>query len=355
MFFHRINEGRPIIQPSGEWEMKGTDNSCALFLERSQETDEVIENIIGNEMMADKRIRDGIVISLYPGVGIYGDSDRVKQHRCLAIFTPEMELLKKLAYPIMSPPDDPDRIDSVGIEDVRLSYIENIFYAWYCGYNGKDGAACVAWSKDLLNWNTVAPLLGNINNTYNKDHVVFPEKINGKWCMLHRPWGPKIPNINDMVIRLAFSENLLGPWEDAGEIIRGLPQEGRTDIWAGAGPCPIALGDNRYLLLYHIGSYFPDGYRQYDGCAALLDFNRFNPESPQSIVVKRLESIMIPATEWEINNDKRIDIIFPLGNYIYKGNLVVVYGAGDKCTCAAKIPFDELLDMFEIEKTDITI
>jgi len=347
MHFNRMNDGRPIMQPSGEWEMKGTDNSCALLLERSRETDKIIEKILGSEMMADKRIKDGIVVSMYPGEGIYGDVDKVKQHRGLALFTPEMELLKKLAHPVMTPPDDPDRIDSVGIEDVRLSWIDNKLYAWYCGYDGKNGAACVAWTEDLLHWNMVAPLPGNINNTYNKDHVVFPEKINGKWWMLHRPWGPKVPIINDMVIRLAFSDNLLGPWEDAGEVIRAFPEEGKAETWVGAGPCPLPLGNNRYLLLYHTGCYFPDRYRQYDACAALLDFNRYTPENPQSIVVKRLEPIMTPATEWEINKELRIDIIFPLGNYIYKGDLVMVYGAGDKCTCAARTALDELMGMLE--------
>lgn len=338
----RMKEGKPILSPSGDWEAKGTSNSCALLVERDPHTDMILEGILGKEMLSDGRIRDGVVISLYTGVGKYGSDPSIKQHRGLALFTPELELIKKLDHPVMSPSGEEDRIDSAGIEDARLLKVGNTFYAWYCGYNGKEGAACAAYSDDLLHWTRVAPLPGNINDTYNKDHVVFQEKLHGKWRMLHRPWGPEFPNVNDMVIRLASSDDLLGPWEDEGEILRAYPVPGRNS-WAGAGPCPIPLGNGRYLLLYHTGCSFSNGYRQYDACAALLDFNRYSAEHPEAIVVKRMEPWITPATDWEINRDLRIDIIFPMGNYIYKDNLFMVYGAGDKCTCAGTIPLAELM------------
>lgn len=343
----RINDGRPVLPATYIWESKGTSNSCALFLERNSDNDRILENILGKELMKDKRIQDGVVVSLYTGVGRYGNDTKAKSYRGLAFFSPEMEFIMKLDRPVISPSDNPEAIDSAGIEDARLSKIGNTFYAWYCGFNGKDGAACAAYSEDLLHWTRVAPLPGNINNTYNKDHVVFPERIFGKWWMLHRPWGPGVSRINDMVIRLASSDDLLGPWEDAGEIMRAYPDPKKESTWVGAGPCPISLGGNQFLLIYHTGCYFPDKYREYDACAALLDFNLYTKDKPENIVVRRLEPLMVPETEWEINKYLRIDIIFPMGIYIYKGDLIMVYGAGDKCTCAAKIPFNELLQSLE--------
>jgi predicted GH43/DUF377 family glycosyl hydrolase len=355
MIIQRINGGKPVFEATNEWEKLGTSNSCALFLERNERNDAILEHILGKELMGCDGIKNGVVISLYTGNGRYGHNTRRRQYRGLAFFTPAMELVKKLDDPVLCPSDDPGQIDSVGVEDARLTWNENVFYAWYCGFDGKNGAACTAFSEDLIHWTKVAPLPGNINNTYNKDHVAFPERINGRWWMLHRPWGPKVPVINDMVIRLAFSDGLLGPWQDAGEIIRATLQPDKESTWAGAGPSPLSLGNKRFLLLYHTGCYFPDHYRRYDACAALPDFNRYSESKPESIVVKRIEPLMTPETEWEINKDLRIDIIFPMGCYVYHRDLIMVYGAGDKHTCAARIPFEELIRLLDNNHLDNNI
>jgi len=342
----RINDGKPIIEATNSWEKYCTANSGAIFLERNPENDGIIENIIGKELMKKRSIKNGFVVSLYTGVGKYKDDVNPRQYRGLAIFTPDMELIKKLDYPVIRPSDNTEDIDSAGIEDARLTKVGKIFYAWYCGFNGKDGAACAAYSEDLIHWIKVAPLKGNINDTYNKDHVIFQEPIMERWWMLHRPWGPKVP-VSDMVIRLAVSDNLLGPWEDAGAIIRAYDNPKMESVWDGAGPAPISLGNNRFLLLYHTGSYFKDKYRQYDACVALLDFNLYSEDKPENIVIKRIEPLMVPETEWEINKDLRIDIVFPMGAFIYKEDIIFTYGAGDRYTCAAKIPLNEILQTLQ--------
>jgi predicted GH43/DUF377 family glycosyl hydrolase len=56
---------------------------------------------------------------------------------------------------------------------------------------------------------------------------------------------------------------------------------------------------------------------------------------------------MVPTTKWEKNNKLKIDIVFPVGAYIYGKDLMIVYGAGDKFTCAGKMPFDEVMDALE--------
>ena len=343
----RLFNGEPILAPIGNtWQRTCTANSCAILLARETWSDRVLAQFLTAEQLQDSRLAQGVVVSLYTGVGKREEDLIERQSRGLAFFTPDLELILRLPYPVLLPSEDSGAIDSQGIEDVRLTVHDGVFYAWYCGYNGKDGAACVGYSSDLLHWEKTAPLPGDINQTYNKDHVVFPHKINGKWWMLHRPWGPEYPDVNDMVIRLANSDDLLGPWMDAGEILRDVGNPERR-IWTGGGAAPIPLGENRFLMIYHTGSFFEDGARQYNAAAALLDLSKYTPNNPQAVVVGKLDPLMIPETSWEKNADLRINIIFPMGAYLYGKDLIITYGAGDRFTCAAKLDFDQLLEILE--------
>ena len=347
MKIERIHGGEPILAPLGDsWQRRCTANSSAILLGREPWSDRVLEPILGLERLADPRLSSGVVVSLYNGVGKRSGEDVERDFKGLAFFTPELDLVLRLPEPVLLPSDKEGDIDTMGVEDVRLTLQGHTFHAWYCGYDGKDGAACLARSDDLLHWTKTAPLPGDINRTYNKDHVVFPEKVLGKWWMLHRPWGPEFPDVRDMVTRLATAPDLQGPWTDAGGILRGFDHPARR-MWTGAGPAPISLGGDRYLLIYHTGCFFEDGYRQYDAAAALLDLGRYSPQDPGAVVVGRLEPLFVPETQWEKNTDLRIDIVFPVGTFLHGTDLVVVYGAGDKYTCAARLDFAELVATLE--------
>ena len=347
MKIERIHGGEPILAPMGDaWQSRCTANSSAILLARDPWSDSVLAPILGWERLADPRLAGGVVVSLYNGVGRRAGEAVERDFKGLAFFTPGLDLVLRLPEPVLLPSDREGDIDTMGVEDVRLTLQGRTFHAWYCGYDGTNGAACLACSDDLLHWTKTAPLPGNINRTYNKDHVAFPEKHLGKWWMLHRPWGPGFPDVRDMVTRLSTSDDLAGPWTDAGEILRGLPQPGRR-TWTGAGPAPIALGDGRHLLIYHTGCFFEDGYRQYDAAAALIDLGRYSPQDPGAVVVGRTEPLFVPETPWEKNTELRIDIVFPVGAYVLGKDLVVVYGAGDKYTCAARLDFAELVATLE--------
>lgn len=347
MKIERIHGGEPILSPIGtSWQSICTANSSAILLERSPWSDGVLRPILGQEALDDPRLKDGVVVSLYTGVGKMSEAQEKKQYKGLAFFTPAMDPVARLPMPVLLPSDEAHAIDRQGIEDVRLQLIGQTFHAWYCGYDGKDGGACLARSEDLLHWTKIAPLPGDINRTYNKDHVAFPEKHDGRWWMLHRPWGPEYPDVRNMVTRLAVGDDLGGPWQDAGEILRGFEHPERR-MWTGAGPAPIPLGGSRYLLIYHTGSLFKDGYRQYDAGAALLDFGRYTAKNPEAVVVSRLEPLMVPETRWEKNADLRIDIVFPVGAFIHGKHLVFTYGAGDVYTCAARLDLAQLVFALE--------
>lgn len=345
----RLREGHPIIAPSElPWEKDGTANSSALYVERNKQIDSIIEAVAGCRLLENPAINKGLVISLYTGVGYNNQMNRKMQAKGLAFFTPDLEMIYRHPDPVLLPADHPDQIDYIGVEDVRLTYTEGRFYAWYCGYDGYKGAACAAWSEDLLNWVKLAPLPGDINRTDNKDHVIFPRQIDDRWWMLHRPWGKSFSQLNDYVIRLAESKSPEGPWYDRGELLRAAKSHELSKIWSGAGTVPIDIGNDRFLIIYHTGAYIRPDWRQYSAAAAIFDFSIYlSGADPSTAITHRVEPFMLPQTDWEINHELGIGIIFPMGSYIHNSQLYIVYGAGDRVTCAVVVDFERFLKYIE--------
>jgi predicted GH43/DUF377 family glycosyl hydrolase len=259
-----------------------------------------------------------------------------------------MELLKRFPEPILYPSSNPADVDCHGVEDARINRIGGTFYLCYCGYDGREGYACMARSRDLLHWEKLGKMPGNINAYQNKDHVLFDQEIDGWYWCLHRPWAAPFEQ-KDYAIRLARAKSPLGPWQDCGVILRAFQHPRRLITWLGGGSPPIALGGNRFLMIYHNGCIFEDNWRQYNACAAILNFNRWTPDRPEDLVEARLEDFFVPETPFEINEDPRllIRIVFPVGSYCFHDDIHIIYGAGDVCGCAARVNKNALVQAVE--------
>ena len=343
MNIERLNGGQFLIAPTdNSWERQGTSNSGAVMLPSTPELLAKISHAAGKELTRDERLQEYVVVCLYSAVGTMPDNDLRTQRRGLAIFSPRLELCYRHPLPVLEPDFAPDSIDLKGVEDARVTYADGKFFIWYCGYNGKLGLPCCAWSEDLIHWVKQNPLSGPLGEHENKDHVIFPEPFRGRWWMLHRPWGHEIPDANNYVMRLGSAPTPYGPWQDEGEILRGMPHPDKKISWVGGGATPLKIGEGRYFILYHNGCFYHDGYRQYDACACLIDLNEFVPGQPEKIVSHRLEPFMVPQTEQETNDHLRIDIIFPMHAHVHDGKLYFLYGAGDKATCGACVSWQEV-------------
>ena len=258
-----------------------------------------------------------------------------------AFLTPLMDLVHRDAEPALRP-DAP--FHNLGLEDPRCTRVGDTYYLYYTGYQdpspGDDFDRCVtvclATSRDLAAWTLHGSVPGDINAVNNKNAALLPEPVGGQYVLLHRPMeGP-----DAMAVHWATAPDPAGPWTSRGFLFRTFNYPEFAQSWVGAAGPPVALGDGRFLALYHQGHFGHDGTREYDLAAALLDFSRAQP------VVARIEPLMRPETEFEREGDDDLgvdNVLFSCANYVWEDTLVVPYAGADSRIFGATFPLDALV------------
>ncbi len=222
----------------------------------------------------------------------------------------------RLDRPVFSPREP---WEARGVEDPRVVLLEGAFYMTYTGYSREGTRAALARSTNLITWERLGIVLPDEDN---KDHVLFPEKIQGRYAMLHR----RPPDI-----WLAFSDDLKH-WTDHTIILR--PRPGTWEhrkIGAGAPPIHTEHG---WLLIYHA----VDAQRVYRLGAALLDLH-----DPTRVLARLPEPILEPREPWEIKGDVP-NVVFTCAAVVRDDDLYVYYGGADRVMGLAMGSLSELLE-----------
>jgi len=223
-----------------------------------------------------------------------------------------------------------------GVEDPRVTFIDDKLYMLYALYNGYEQARLAMTTLDLAdfrarkwNWTPYQYLSPKptVWGTGNKSGAVFPEKINGKYVVLHRIW----PNISiDYLDDLDFdSEN---KWLEAKDIIP--PRQGMWDsAKLGAGAPPIKTKDGWLLIYQAVGKY--DG--KYKIGAMLLDL-----ENPAKVLYRSNNPILEPE-DWYETTGLKPGVAYPCGAVIKDNKLLVYYGAADNVVCVASADIEPFM------------
>lgn len=220
------------------------------------------------------------------------------------------------------------------------------------------GSVCFAKSSDLVNWEKVGAaegtgpafgVLGATAEASNKDGVLFPDRIDGKVVLLHRPM---VGLNHTWTTSLAVADAPEGPYDDLGPVHGAKFSPEFLSSWVGAGAVPIKIGEGRYVSIEHTGNYLENSKRKYVLDAFLYDFNGWDSECPESIVAARIDDIMRPETDFEVNGpypDSVANVVFACGAYVHDGWLYIVYGGGDSYILAARTRFDDLVTALEAQ------
>jgi predicted GH43/DUF377 family glycosyl hydrolase len=257
----------------------------------------------------------------------------------------------------------PDSWDAGPVEDPRIIKMGDWYYVTYVGYPEWQGQVYIPREKrpeiwvwpeyppefpDPLKWRGVRTGLaltrdfrtfkrvGPITHPSadDRDLVIFPEKIDGKFWRLNRPcWrGPKY-GLDAPAMWVGSADDLLWwPEEEATVLAQAkYDWEGRK---VGANTPPIKTAEG-WMVLYHGVS--PED-RYYRVGAMLLGL-----DDPRTILHRTPDWIMQPTEDFErfgLYNG----VVFPCGAVVIDGTLFVYYGCGDKHVGLATCALDELVD-----------
>ncbi|HEX2914512.1 MAG TPA: glycosidase [Chloroflexia bacterium] len=233
-----------------------------------------------------------------------------------------------------------------GVEDPRVTPMQDgSFIMVYTAYGDGPGGDAVprialARSSDLKHWErlglaryTPLELKGRSGTTYNldlqtvsnKDGMLFPEKIGGRYALLHRPtFAPEVARDHGVKasIWLSFSDDLL-TWTDHHLLLTS--EAGWENLKTGGGTPPLRTPEG-WLIFYHAveGESDADPDRRYMAGAALLDL-----ADPRKVLYRSKAPVLAPDTEAEkvgvVNN-----VVFPTGVLPQPdGRVLVIYGMAD--------------------------
>ncbi len=237
----------------------------------------------------------------------------------------------RLRRPVLEPHDG---TDSRGVEDPRVTEIDGVFYMCYTAYGrefrgegepthaGGGITPMIARSENLITWERLGPI---VRGEDNKDHVLFPRKIGGRYVALHR----RRPNI-----WLAYSDDLL-TWResDMSPIFGPRSDNGWDSKSVGANGVPIET-EHGWLMLYH--GYDSDHVYHFGVC--LLDL-----EDPSRVLRRPREPIFWPEELWELRGDVP-NVVFSCANPVVDGVVYVFYGGGDHVIGLATCRLDDLIE-----------
>ena len=226
-----------------------------------------------------------------------------------------------------------------GAEDARITYLaaEKRYAITYTGYSRDGPQVCLITTDDLLkptSYKRHGPRIAGEN----KNCVIFPEKIDGKYVILHRP----MPRM--VCIKVAKLEK---PWPAKGVTLVGpQPNTWRSSrVGAGAPPIRTEIG---WLLPFHGATSIEEG-NVYSMGWCVLDL-----KNPEKVLYVSDTPALTPEAPYEIelNEIPQVDmanfrtgvrVVFPQGLVERGDDLIVYYGAADTTVAAARVNKRELI------------
>ncbi len=257
----------------------------------------------------------GVFYMLYRAAG--NDKEHVIRFG-LATSNDGINFERQSNWPVFSP--SPDGPDAGCVEDPRIVKFGNTYYItyayrpfppgqyWEFGHDEVLLPECDEEAPQVLKYNlansglTVTNdfrsfrRLGRITSPIldDRDVILFPEKINNQYVMMHRPkqyvgekYGVEYPSI-----WIKFSDDLLN-WENKESHLLLTGRKGTWEEKVGGGAPPLKT-DKGWLLLYH--GVDKGGLGCYRVGALLLDLN-----NPLKIIAKTNDFILEPEFDYEFD------------------------------------------------------
>jgi len=216
--------------------------------------------------------------------------------------------------------------------DPRVVWLEDRYYVTWCnGYHGP--TIGIGYTHDFERFT----FLENALLPFNRNGVLFPRRIGGRYFMLSRPSDNGHTPFGD--IYLSQSPDLVH-W-GRHRYVMGV-KDGWQSTKIGAGPIPIETPQG-WLMFYHGVLTSCNGF-VYSFGAALLDL-----EQPWKVIYRGGAYLLSPQKLYECVGDVP-NVAFPCAA-LYEaesGRIAIYYGGADTVTALAFCKLDEVLDFVKV-------
>jgi predicted GH43/DUF377 family glycosyl hydrolase len=186
----------------------------------------------------------------------------------------------------------------------------------------------IATSRDRVHWEHLCwPTPAELDD---RDVILFPEKVNGKFALLRRPLqfvGPKYGTAGPS-IWICFSEDLK-EWSEPELVAKA--EFAWEDNRIGASTPPIRTGEG-WLLFYHGVQDLDKATRrvEYRMGAMLLD-----GADPRKVIARCPAPLLQPETYYEKFGLYIPNVVFPTGAVVVNGIIHLYYGVCDTAIALA--------------------
>ncbi len=238
----------------------------------------------------------------------------------------------------------------LGVEDPRITKIGDVYSMTYVALSRKENiSTSLALSNDGINWYR----RGIIFEEQNKDVVLFPNKINGRFVAFGRPEGSFI--FTTPHIWVAYSKDL--EYWGKPKALSFLEKE-VAFARSGAGPPPIKTKDGWLLIFHAVTEKYKRGfitsfkkifgfknkpYCSYSVWAALFDL-----KNPEKLIALSSGPIISPKGRKAKSFEDKL-VIFPTGLIECADNqeILLYSGIGDRFIGVNRLKIDEIIKSLE--------
>ncbi len=218
-----------------------------------------------------------------------------------------------------------------GVEDPRVVWLEELerYAVSYTCYSESGPGVSLALTRDFREFERV----GMVFPPDDKDATLLPQRVDGRWAMIHRP----VPRQGRAHIWMSFSPDLKH-WGDHTVVLKA-----RRGAWWDARKIglstPLIPTTEGWLMMYHGVRMTPSG------CLYRLGLALLDREDPTKVLLRSTKWIMGPEADYERTGDVG-DVVFPCGYTLADDGdtLNLYYGAADTSIALATGRVSEMLD-----------
>lgn len=262
------------------------------------------------------RLRDGSTLLL-----CRVEDRRGHSHLCAARSANGIDGWVVDAHPTLQPQPETHPEETWGIEDPRITFVEELakYAVAYTAFSKGGPGVALALTEDFRSFER----LGLVMQPDDKDAALLPRRINGSFALLHRPiadsgahvWISYSPDLRNWGGHKLILQARKGSWWDANKV--------------GLSP-PLIETKRGWLMIYH-------GVRNTaSGSLYRLGLALFALDDPERCLLRGDEWIFGPEAPYEREGDVG-NVAFPCGYTIgTDGDTInMYYGGADSCVALA--------------------